>query len=141
MIDQLDDIKKRTDLEIKNIESFEPKMDELRTTINELKEKYKNEKKECENKIEECERKIFKIINCMECIALHHHDQKRLEIQNQYRQMKDELSSKSKWFKILNYEERKQLEVWTSLKCSTILFDSDKNNWNNNKIFLFKNNQ
>ena len=34
--------------------------------------------------------------------------------------------------KYLKYKERKQLEEWTGLKCSEILFDSDIDNWSQN---------
>ena len=36
---------------------------------------------------------------------------------------------------MMNGKEMKQLEEWTNLKCSNILFDSDVDNWTDQKVF------
>ena len=136
MMDQLEDIKKRTELELQNIESFEHKFNELKNQIDTLKNNYLNEKKECENKIYQFERKIVNKIDELEKNALKQHEEEMEKIKNQYKQMRNQYPLNSKLNDMmLENKEMKQIEEWTNKKYSEVIFDSDKDDWSENEPF------
>ena len=142
MIDQLEDIVKRSELEIQNIESFENKFEEVKKEIDNLKTNYLNEKKNSENKIKDIEKILVDEIGEIKMKELREYEEeferKKKEVDNKYKQLSNQYSYYSTKIKLksmmLEENELNQLEEWTGKKCSEVLFDSDKDDWNSNTV-------
>ena len=151
MMDQLDDIIKRTSLEIENVKLFEKKLNDLTKEIEQMKMIYENDKFECEKKITELEHLLLNEIETMRKDELKRHEEEmkrekeefenrknkeRNKIENEYKLLMNQCSIYSEKMKLcemnLDFQEVKQLEQWTNKKCSEVLFDSDKDDWSQN---------
>ena len=129
MIDQLEEVQKRNELQFQNILEFEKKLNGVTTEIINLKNVYENNNEEIKQKLCILENNVIESINTM----------KQNEIQRIEDQYKILLSSyntynfkyfREKQFKtLLDEKEINQLEEWTGLKCSDIIFNSDVDNW------------
>ena len=137
MLDQLEDIKKRNEIEIQNIELFENNIIRIIIEIEELKSRHLYDQEKCENKISEIEKEIFNSIEAMKENKMKEIDEEmeRLTVENKYNQMRKQNYS-SNLFSMIDFEEINQLEEWTGKKCGEIIFDSNKDNfWEYSSVF------
>ena len=110
--------------EKKYVEEMTRNMIEKERQLNELIENAKivEMKNELNGKINEIENKLNEFQN----------NQNEL---NKNNVKKNEFNDLSVAYQTnLSWNEMKQLEEWTSLKCAEVLFDSDKDDWNPHKI-------
>ena len=59
-------------------------------------------------------------------------EEKYLQLRNPYIKYIEQEKNEKQLEGILEINEKKQLEKWTNKKCGEILFDSDKDDWNEN---------
>ena len=139
LLDQLEDIKKRNELILQNVNEFEQKIEEMNKEVNELKTYYLKEQENTQIKINEIVQVIVDSIETIKEKEMKKFDDEIKRYQSDYSNkiiLKYEKNDLIKYNGMIDIEEKKQLEEWTGLTCGEILFDSDKDNWSlNSSVF------
>ena len=138
MIDQLEEIKRRSILEMQINDNFRGKMKELKKEMKQLKMCHFNEKEECQKKIIEMENERVETVEMMRQIESENHkkeiDKLAIVSVETIKLLKD-ISLKALEKPIednIGIKIVEQIKNWTNKKCREVLFDSSRDNWNEN---------
>ena len=137
MIDQLEDIQQRNEIVLQQVDSFNVKMKEMKEIMeNTLKNEYLNNKEFNQNKLHQFGEIIMKYCNNEKEKELKKLEEEKRKIMEKYNQISNPYNKYIDQVILqsmnLNQNEIQQLETWTNKKCGEVLFDSDKDNWNQN---------
>ena len=142
MIEQLSELEERNRYNLENMKEFLQKLDDVKAFVNEYIAY-------CEKDVQFYNTKMIEFYGILderytleECGG-ENMEMRRMEIQKKYTSVKTEVNRKGMEYGIeydyvddfLIENELKQIEEWTKLKCSEIIFDTEVDDWADQKLF------